>query len=454
MSINISVQDWLIIISYLPSMKSRFASILFWMVIAAAFIGPGTVTVTAASGAGYGYSLLWALLFSTFACLVLQESAARVSITSGKNLGQLVLHRFKSKKLAWFLAISVFLGCAAYEAGNILGSISGLALIVTGINPAIFTIIIVAVSVAVLWLGNIKTVANIMGMVVALMGFTFLIVGLSMPIDTSALVKGLFVPSFPEGGILLTLGLVGTTIVPYNIFMGSGLAKGQDVKSMRFGLTIAVILGGLISMGIVLVGTSIVGDFNFENLANSLEASHGKWMAVVFAIGLFAAGFTSSITAPLAAAITLKSVSSGDESWSEKGSKYRMAWGFILLTGLVFGLTGVKPIPVIILAQAANGLILPVLAIFLWIISNNSTIAKEYANSHFVNLAMAITVFVATVLGLINVFKAVFTALSASFAFIGMVQIVILILALAITMFTFLIVVKERGIKENNLTLD
>ena len=432
-------------------MKGKFASILFWMVIAAAFIGPGTVTVTAASGAGYGYSLLWALLFSTFACLVLQESAARVSITSGKNLGELVLYRFKSKKMAWFLAISVFLGCAAYEAGNILGSISGLALIVVGINPAIFTIIIVTVAMTVLWLGNINTVANIMGMVVALMGFTFLIVGLSTPIDWGELAQGMFVPSFPEGGILLTLGLVGTTIVPYNIFMGSGLAKGQDVRSMRFGLTIAVLLGGLISMGIVLVGTSIVGEFNFTNLANSLEATHGKWMAIVFAIGLFAAGFTSSITAPLAAAITLKSVSSGDDSWSEKGNKYRMAWGFILLTGLVFGVTGVKPIPVIILAQAANGLILPVLAIFLWIISNNSSIAKEYANSHFVNFAMALTVFVASVLGLINVFKAIYSVLSSAFAFSGIVQIVILVMAFAITMFTFFIVVKERTRIEQHL---
>jgi len=432
-------------------MKGKFASILFWMVIAAAFIGPGTVTVTAASGAGYGYSLLWALLFSTFACLVLQESAARVSITSGKNLGELVLYRFKSKKMAWFLAISVFLGCAAYEAGNILGSISGLALILVGINPAIFTIIIVTVAMTVLWLGNINTVANIMGMVVALMGFTFLIVGLSTPIDWGELAQGMFVPSFPEGGILLTLGLVGTTIVPYNIFMGSGLAKGQDVRSMRFGLTIAVLLGGLISMGIVLVGTSIVIEFNFTNLANSLEATHGKWMAIVFAIGLFAAGFTSSITAPLAAAITLKSVSSGDDSWSEKGNKYRMAWGFILLTGLVFGVTGVKPIPVIILAQAANGLILPVLAIFLWIISNNSSIAKEYANSHFVNFAMALTVFVASVLGLINVFKAIYSVLSSAFAFSGIVQIVILVMAFAITMFTFFIVVKERTRIEQHL---
>ena len=92
-------------------------------------------------------------------------------------------------------------------------------------------------------------------------------------------------------------------------------------------------------------------------------------MAVVFAIGLFAAGFTSSITAPLAAAITLKSVGSASQDWSEKSLRYRLGWGVVLLTGLIFGVTGVKPVPVIILAQAANGLILPVVSIFLWIIA-------------------------------------------------------------------------------------
>ena len=89
-------------------MKSKFLHVLFWMVIAAAFIGPGTVTTAAAAGAGHGFSLLWALLFSTLACVVLQESAARVAIATGLSLGQVVLQRFQSKRLGWLLAIAVF----------------------------------------------------------------------------------------------------------------------------------------------------------------------------------------------------------------------------------------------------------------------------------------------------------------------------------------------------------
>lgn len=414
------------------------------MVIAAAFIGPGTVTTAAASGAGFGYSLLWALLFSTLACAVLQESAARITIASGHTLGEAVKQRFNNKGIAWFLAISIFLGCAAYEAGNILGAISGMALAVTGVDPAVFTVVIVAISAAVLWLGKTSTVANIMGVVVAVMGFAFLVAGLSTPIDGTALAKGLFIPSFPEGSVILTLGLVGTTIVPYNLFLGSGLAKGQTIKSMRFGLVVAVLLGGVISMGILLAGTAMDGEFSFAGLAATLSEANGAWMATVFAIGLFAAGFTSSITAPLAAAITLQSVGGKDKDWSETGIRYRMGWGLVLLTGLIFGVTGIKPIPVIILAQAANGLILPVIAVFLWLICNNRKLMGAHVNGGGIDIFMGITVWVSSLLGLINVFKAANSVMGTTFAFAGNTQLILLVLATLVTVLTITFVMKER----------
>tara|TARA_R100000005_G_C5002341_1_gene209898 strand:+ start:5080 stop:6405 length:1326 start_codon:yes stop_codon:yes gene_type:complete len=429
---------------YLAEMKSKLWSLLFWMVIAAAFIGPGTVTTAAAAGAGYGYSLLWALVFSVFACIILQESAARITIASELSLGEAIKDRFKSQKVALSIGVAIFLGCAAYEAGNILGAISGVALIFTGIKPSVFTLIIVGVSTLVLWSGKTQTVANIMGFVVAIMGVAFLISGLSTPINGADLLKGAFIPSLPEGSVLITLGLVGTTIVPYNIFMGSGLAKGQSLSFMRFGLVLAILIGGLISTAILLAGASVVGEFSFENLAATLTKNNGVWMSYTFAIGLFAAGFTSSITAPLAAAITLKSVAKNEKGWDGNGLKYRLAWGSVMLTGLVFGVTGVKPIPVIILAQAANGLILPVIAIFLWLICNNSAYLKVHRNGFGMNLAMLITVFVASVLGFINVFKAGYATVGSSFAFQGLNQMAILALSLLVTFLAGWKVMKER----------
>ncbi|WP_071387138.1 NRAMP family divalent metal transporter [Roseivirga seohaensis] len=428
-------------------MKSKLWSLLFWMIVAAAFIGPGTVTTAAAAGAGYGYSLLWALVFSVFACIILQESAARITIASELSLGEAIKDRFKSQKVALSIGVAIFLGCAAYEAGNILGAISGVALIFTGIQPSVFTLIIVGVSTLVLWSGKTQTVANIMGFVVAIMGVAFLISGLSTPINGADLLKGAFIPSLSEGSVLITLGLVGTTIVPYNIFMGSGLAKGQSLSFMRFGLVLAILIGGLISTAILLAGSSVVGEFSFENLAATLTKNNGVWMSYTFAIGLFAAGFTSSITAPLAAAITLKSVAKSEKGWEANGLKYRLAWGSVMLTGLVFGMTGVKPIPVIILAQAANGLILPVIAIFLWLICNNSNYLKVHRNGFGMNLAMLITVFVASVLGFINVFKAGYATVGSSFAFEDLNQMVILALSFLVTFLAGWKVMNERSLK-------
>ncbi len=423
-------------------MKSKFWNFIFWLVIAAAFIGPGTVTTAASAGANHQYQLLWALLFSTGACIVLQEAAARVSIVTGQTLGAAIQSRFKSPGLVWFIAIAVFLGCAAYEAGNILGAISGLALIVTGIPTWVFTLIIVAVAALVLSIGNINTVANLLGVIVALMGLAFLYAALSLKIDTNAFFSGLFIPSINEESALLTLGLVGTTIVPYNIFLGSGLAKGQSIQQMRSGMIPSIILGGIISMAVLVVGTSLVGEFGFNNLFQILTENHGAFMGIVFAIGLFAAGFTSSITAALAGAITIKSA--GDNQTDERSWKFKRVWVFVLLTGLVFGVIDVKPIPVIILAQAANGLILPLLAFILWMMVNHGSTMKAEQNSILLNIFMGITVFVTAMLGFINVFKAVIAVFGGQFVFSGTNRIAILTLALVTLVYGIFKIQQER----------
>ena len=299
-------------------------------------------------------------------------------------------------------------------------------------------------STLVLWTGKTSTVANIMGGVVALMGIAFLISGLSTTIDWEQLLTGALVPSFPKGSVLITLGLVGTTIVPYNIFMGSGLAKGQSLVFMRFGLILAILIGGLISTAVLLAGASMQGEFSFENLAATLTANNGEWMAYVFALGLFAAGFTSSITAPLAAALTLKSVAKNENGWESNGLKYRMAWGSVMLTGLIFGITGIKPIPVIILAQAANGLILPVIAIFLWQICNNRVYLKIHVNGLLMNFGMLLTVLVASILGLINVFKASYAVLGYDFQFEGNTKSVIFLTSALVTFFACYRIFMER----------
>lgn len=394
---------------------NRLSSVLFWSIISAAFIGPGTVTTASKAGAAFGTSLLWALLFSTIATIILQEAAARITIATGKNLGEIIVTKYQGARkwrIPLLLFLAIFIGCAAYEAGNILGAVAGMHLI-SSVSSPVLIIIISLLAGLLLWFGTYRVIANIMGLVVALMGIVFVIAAFSIDISIGQLFNSIVIPKAPEGSALLIISLVGTTIVPYNLFLASGISQGQDVREMRFGIILAVLIGGIISMSILIVGTQISGEFSFAKIANGLSRSFGTLGNVLFAVGLFAAGMTSSITAPLAAAITGQSLLSRpqDDQWTIKSFRFRIIWIIVILFGLFFGLTGVKPIPAIILAQAANGILLPLFTVFLFLVMNDhGLIPPGFRNSKIINTMMLLIVGITTILGLNNLLKA-FSAL-------------------------------------------
>ncbi|RLE29375.1 MAG: divalent metal cation transporter, partial [Acidobacteria bacterium] len=190
------------------------------------------------------------------------------------------------------------------------------------------------------------------------------------------------------------------------LFLGSALARENDLGEMRWGLACAVGGGGLISLGVLVVGTALGGGLEFGRLAEVLASELGGGAAFSLAVGLFAAGFTSAITAPLAAAITARTLLG--EGWSEQSSRYRAVWFGVLLAGAFFGMTGIRPIAVILLAQAFNGLILPLIAVFLWITMNDrNLLGNDGVNTLFQNLVLGVVVLTCVVLGLRGLWSAV-----------------------------------------------
>ena len=141
-------------------------------------------------------------------------------------------------------------------------------------------------------------------------------------------------------------------------------------------------------------------------MAISLEPLFGVQAKYFLAIGLFAAGITSAITAPLAAAY----VASGCLGWSAnlKSAKFRAVWMFILGLGVVFSTIGFKSIEIIKFAQVANGLLLPIIAGFLLWVMNKTSVLGLYKNSKFQNILgiiiLMITIFLGAK-GILSVFK-------------------------------------------------
>ncbi|MCB0636812.1 MAG: divalent metal cation transporter [Lewinella sp.] len=388
-------------------MSSRIRSVLFWSILAAAFIGPGTVTTAAKSGSAYGLGLLWALVFSVLATMVLQEAAARLTLGASANLGSILGQRSGrgGRRVAYLLFGAIVLGCGAYQGGNLLGALAGLKLF--GEVGRWWLVLLGALAALLLWSGNYRLITRVLAFVVAGMGITFVWAAFGAEPAAGDWLQGLQ-PRLDEGSALLAISLIGTTIVPYNLFLASGLSRGQTLSEMRWGLLIAVFGGGLITLAILLTGTQITGEFSFPALAAALSERLDGAGPYLLGIGLFAAGLSSAITAPLAAAVTGNSLFGEDiERWSPRGLYFRLTWGGVLLAGLLFSLTDVRPIPAIIAAQAVNGVILPLVAVFLLLaINERSVVQPGFTNPGWLNALGLAIVAVTVFLGLHNIWLA------------------------------------------------
>lgn len=389
--------------------------------VAAAFIGPGTVTVCTLAGVKFGYSLLWAMGLSILATIVLQEMAARVGVVTQKGLAEIIKQEINTpvfKVITVILVLSaIVIGNAAYEAGNISGGVLGLETLIGDFSLEIGTtqikllpLVIGILAFTLLYLGNYKMLERALIGMVILMSMAFLITAVMTKPSFNNLLTGLFKFQSPEGSLLTIIGLLGTTVVPYNLFLHAALVKEKWHKSSDLALArkdtlIAIVLGGLVSMCIIVSAAAIQGNeiTSAADLAKAVEPLFGSFAKYFIAIGLFAAGITSAITAPLAAAY----VATGCLNWSSnmKSFKFRLVWLIVLSLGVIFASLGFKSIEVIQFAQIANGLLLPVIAgLLIWIV-NKQAILGDYKNNWKQNLMALIIFAVVTFLGLRTVLK-------------------------------------------------
>jgi Mn2+/Fe2+ NRAMP family transporter len=380
--------------------------------VAAAFIGPGTVTICTKAGVQFGYGLLWAMLLSIIATIVLQEMAARTGIVTQKGLAEVIKNQLTSpllRNLAIFLILgAIVIGNAAYEAGNISGAALGMQ--VFGKEYiTIYPILIGVIAFIVLFIGNYKMLERSLVALVLVMSISFLITAILTKPDILAMLKGTFVPSIPENSIFIIIGLIGTTVVPYNLFLHASLVKEkwktkEDLSSAKKDTFISIILGGIVSMAIIVAATATTNGniANAFDLAKGLELLYGEYAKYLLGIGLFAAGITSAITAPLAAAYVAKSCFGWNGTL--KDYRFRVVWAIILVLGVVFSSLQFKPVEVITFAQVANGLLLPIVAIFLVWIVNKTAILGSYKNTLFQNILAITIILIAIMLGIKGIY--------------------------------------------------
>ena len=374
--------------------------------IAAAFVGPGTITVCTLAGAASGYALLWALLLSIIATLILQGMAARLGLITGKDLSANMRDELAHNKLLRGIVLAIVIsaivfGNAAYEAGNLAGGAVGLDLLLG--EGRGYAAILGLLAFALLWLGNYQVLERVLVVLVTLMGLSFICVAIITDPDWSAVFSGLFVPSWNAEQFILILGLVGTTVVPYNLFLHASLVRekwqgAHNLPAVRRDSLVSIVLGGVFSMAIVIAAARLQGQdvSSGRDLVQILEPLYGKSATIVFGIGMLAAGLTSAITAPLAAAYVARGCMGWKAGLTDK--RFRAVWIGVLTIGILVSSTGVKPIEIIKFAQVSNGLLLPLMAgILLWLV--NKAFMGVHKNSMLSNVSGAFVIVISLVLG-------------------------------------------------------
>ncbi|TPH17335.1 divalent metal cation transporter [Litorilituus lipolyticus] len=383
------------------------------ILVTAAFIGPGTVITATLAGANYGYSLLWALLFSIIATIILQEMSARLGIVTRQGLGENIRTSCKNpmiRGVAVMLVVSaIVIGNAAYQGGNISGASLGLQNIFSSSTTlgsiSIWPIIIGMIAFTILITGSYKIIERALIALVGLMSLAFLVTFIITKPDIGQFFSGLLIPSLPDGAALTVIALIGTTVVPYNLFLHSASVSEkwhniEDIGKAKQDLYFSIPLGGLISIAIVSTAASAffghqVNISSAADIAPALQPLFGDFAGFFIALGLFCAGISSAVTAPLAAAYALNGILNLKQQLNTLA--FKSIWGSILLLGIIISTSGYKPINVIWFAQVANGILLPIVAIFLlWVM--NTDALKQYKNTLGQNILASMVILITLML--------------------------------------------------------
>lgn len=385
-------------------------------IITSAFIGPGTITTCTVAGVNFGYALLWAVVFSGIALVILMEMSARTTLATGMNLVDASVAVAPNNTVwKWVVRAVFFLTvlavCFAFQAGNEIGAANGLADIFS-IPVPIAALIIGLFALGTTWLGSYKTLEIIMQVFVSLMGILFLITALVMRPDWIAVLKGI-IPSLPEGSTVSALALIGTTMVGINLIVHSISCQEKyhsidEMDDAKFDIGFNILIGVVITLSMLITsaaalyntGTQVSSPLVFTQ---SLEPVLGSWARIIGDIGLTAAGLSSAV----AVSYTMRSIYSRLFKW-EGGSlslPAKILGTIVIAFGTAFAMFSKTPTQIIVVAQAVSGFSLPFIAIALMVVANSKKLMGELRNKVFSNIVGIIAVAVTLFLGLRNVYN-------------------------------------------------
>lgn len=389
----------------MPIKSSRFRGILRVLAV----IGPGIITSFAdndaggiatysQAGAAYQYELLWMLALVTIALGIVQEMCARMGAVTQKGLGELIREEY-GVRWALFALITMFIA----NLGTTCAEFAGIAMAFQVLGISMY--IAVPVAAFIIWLavvrGSFRTVERIF-LVLCLLFFTYVGSGLMAKPHWPDVARGLLVPNFrfERHYIVLFIAVIGTTITPWmQFFLQSTVVdKGIHIREYRY-TRLDVIVGAFFTdfvafFIVVAAGATLFVHGRHQindayDAAVALQPFAGSGATALFAIGLLAASMLSGAVLPLTTAYSFCETFGWEFGVGKTRREAPVFYGIFTLSvvlGVVIVLvSGLNPIHLAILTQVLNGLLLPVVLIFMLKLINNPRIMGKYVNSRMGN---------------------------------------------------------------------
>lgn len=373
------------------TLAQKFKALGPGILVVGSFIGPGTVTSATKAGADYGYALIWTVIFSVIAVIIMQEMAARLGIVTQNGLAEEIVKELTPYPVfKWIMvalvASAITLGGVAYMGGDLTGTAIGISGII-GVPPNIVAAVWGVGILILINLGDaVKSLEKLMTVCVAAMALVFVVSMLIVKPDIGKLFAGV-VPSVPGNSIMTCVALIGTTVVPYNMFIHATSARKtwhspEELPLSKFDVTISMIIGGIITGAIMICAATVMYGMQVNSATDmsvQLEPVLGVFAKPFLCIGLIAAGISSSVVTPLGVSYVL----AGLFGWQMDNKDKRFLYTNIAVVvfGIIVAATGFKPISIIMMAQAVNGIFLPIIVLALVFITSRSSCLGKYKNT-------------------------------------------------------------------------
>jgi NRAMP (natural resistance-associated macrophage protein)-like metal ion transporter len=381
-------------------------------------IGPGLITANADNdaggittyssvGAAFGYKMLWGLFLITIALAVVQEMCSRMGVVTGKGLSALIRENFGVRMT--FFAMVILMGA------NLMTTIAEFAGVAASMElfkvPKYISVCGVAIIVwLIIFKGSYKKAEKAF-LVVSLVYFTYIIAGFLAKPDWHEVAIGTLIPhfEFKYSYIYLFIAMIGTTITPWMQFylQASVVDKGIDIRHYKYekaDVFIGAFITDFVAFFIVVTTAATIYKFSkggvtintAADAVSALKPLAGVYAAELFAIGLFGASLLGASILPLSTAYAVTEAFGVENGLDKKFKEAPVFYGIILFLIIISAAVVLLPhlplIKIMLLSQEINGILVPIILVYMLKLTNDKELMGEYTNTRTFNIVAWITV--------------------------------------------------------------